>query len=198
VTETTRDPLAATDRLLVDGTNLLHALSHRPGALPPAALVGRLRGAIPARVAIELVFDGPPEPGLRGERVASGVVVRYGGRRSADAALIARVDEARAQDGPAATDSMLVVSDDHRLRTAVRERGARTAGSGWLLGRLERRSLASPSVGNRRAPAPTYPAGADDIDDRVSWSPGRGATTKRGNPRRARGRPGGRSGRMPP
>ena len=67
-----RDPLAATVRLLVDGTNLLHAMSRRPGAAPPAALVGRLRGAIPAFITIELVFDGPAEPGLRGERIASG------------------------------------------------------------------------------------------------------------------------------
>ena len=74
-----RDPLAATRRLLVDGTNLLHALSRTAGAAPAAALIGRLRGAIPAATTIELVFDGPAERGLRNERIASGVVVRYSG-----------------------------------------------------------------------------------------------------------------------
>jgi hypothetical protein len=214
-----RDPLAETDRLLVDGTNLLHALSRRPGAMPAAALIGRLRGAIPASISIELVFDGPPEPGLRGERVASGLTVRYGGRRSADEVLIGQVEAVRSSGGPRSTASVLVVSDDHALRTALRERGARTAGSAWLLGRLERRTQASPSVGNRRGPRPAGPgagagAGAGaaapprsadghpdgDADDRPGWSPGRGATKKRGNPRRGRpaGGGGGRgSGRMP-
>src|SRR5258705_11948921 len=74
-----RDPLAATQRLLVDGTNLLYALSKASTAAPPAALIGRLRGAIPAKTTIELVFDGPPERGLRNERIAAGVVVRYSG-----------------------------------------------------------------------------------------------------------------------
>ncbi|MFL5719346.1 MAG: hypothetical protein ACJ778_02595, partial [Chloroflexota bacterium] len=55
-----RDPLAATRRLLVDGTNLLHAMSKASGGAPQTALIGRLRGAIPASVTIELVFDGPP------------------------------------------------------------------------------------------------------------------------------------------
>ena len=85
-----RDPLAATRRLLVDGSNLLHAMAtSSAGAAPPAALIGRLRGAIPAATAIELVLDGPPERGLRNERIASGLTVRYGGPRSADAVILA-------------------------------------------------------------------------------------------------------------
>ncbi len=204
-----RDPLAATDRLLVDGTNLLHALGKRrsgsgDGAgstpMPPATLIGRLRGAIPASIGIELVFDGPPERGMRGERVAAGLIVRHAGRRTADELLISLVDEARAMAGAAATAGLLIVSDDHALRTHLRERGARTAGAAWLIGRLERKTLASPSVGNRRPPrAPGHAgggsAGGDPDDaDRPGWKPGRGATVKKGNPRR--GKP--RSGRMPP
>ncbi len=190
-----RDPLAATQRLLVDGTNLLHALSRRPGAAPAAALIGRLRGAIPAAVAIELVFDGPPERGLRNERIASGVRVRYGGNRSADAVILSLVDEARGLDGAAGAAALLVVTDDRDLRHGARLRGARTAGSTWLLGRLDSRKLAAPSVGNPRSPQ----AGnldADEADDRPGWKPGRGATTKRGNPKRAP-RTGG-AGRMRP
>ena len=195
-----RDPLSGTEHLLIDGTNLLHALSRKPGALPPAALIGRLRGAVPPTVAIELIFDGAPDRGMRGERAAAGMLVRYAGRRSADELLRSLIDEARGNVGHVGIAAWLVVSDDHALRASLRERGARTAGTSWLIGRLERRTLAAPSVGNRRAPRPAGPPppahhggsgdghGAHDGDDdgRVGWKGGRGATTKRGNPKRGR------------
>ena len=186
-----RDPLVGTDRLLVDGSNLLPALSRRGGAVPQAALIGRIRAAIPASVGIELVFDGPPTPGIRRERIAAGLVVRHGGRRSADAVLIDLVDGARAAVGAAGAAGLLVVTDDRELRAAVTAKGARTAGTGWLLARLDRPATASPSVGNRRPPR--SPSTGRDEDDRTPWKPGRGATVKRGNPRR--GRPS--SGSMP-
>jgi rRNA-processing protein FCF1 len=189
-----RDPFATTDRLLVDGTNLLHQMQRRPGAAPTAALLGRLRAAVPAAIAIELVFDGAPDRGLRGERIASGVSVRYSGGRSADDLLRSLVDEVRSKPGGAAASSrVLVVTDDRALRASLHERGARTAGSSWFLGRLERSTLSAPSVGNRKPPKPAAPPRASDDEDRPGWSPGRGATTKKGNPRR--GRPS--SGRMP-
>jgi hypothetical protein len=201
-----RDPLAATQSLLVDGSNLLHAISKQPGGAPPAALIGRLRGVIPAAVAIELVFDGPPEPGLRNERIAAGVSVRYSGGRTGDAVILARIDDVRLLDGADGTATMLIVTDDRDLRHESRMRGARTAGSAWLLGRLDAGRLAAPSVGNPRPAkrgrhAASHPADAsDDRDgagtDRPGWKPGRGATTKRGNPRRAP--KGGGAGRMPP
>ncbi len=151
-----RDPLAATRRLLVDGTNLLHAISKAagsPGAAPPAALIGRLRGAIPAPVTIELVFDGPPERGLRNERIAAGVVVRYSGGRTADTVILTMIEDVRLLDGADGTATLLVVTDDRDLRHGSRLRGARTAGSAWLLGRLGSGRLASPSIGNPRAAA---------------------------------------------
>jgi hypothetical protein len=196
-----RDPLAATQRLLVDGTNLLHAMSRGGVAAPPAALVGRLRAIIPAHVAIELIFDGPPERGLRGERIAAGTSVRYGGGRTADAVILSLVDDVRMVEGADGTARLLIVTDDRDLRHGARMRGARTAGSVWLLGRLGSGRLSSPSVGNPRPQraAPGRGDSADDRDDdeseRVGWRPGRGATTKRGNPRRSP-RTGG-TGRMP-
>ena len=190
-----RDPLAATRRLLIDGSNLLHALSRAPGGAPPAALIGRLRGAIPAAVAIELVFDGPAERGLRNERIASGLTVRYSGARTGDAVIIGLVDDVRLVDGADGTATLLVVTDDRDLRHGSRLRGARTAGSAWLLGRLDARRLSSPSVGNPRPARLAHGArpvsAASQIDgdpaemDRPGWKPGRGATTKRGNPKRA-------------
>jgi hypothetical protein len=188
-----RDPLADTTRLLVDGTNLLYALTHGPGdRRPPAAVVGRLRAAIPAATAITLVFDGPPEPGVRGERIAGGVDVRYSGRRPADDLLLQLVNDAATWsdvDGPGAA-AVLVVTDDRALRAAIHRRGGRSAGTHWLIGRLDRPRLVAPSVGNPRPPKPPRLAqdlrveqDGDDVARR--WSPGRGATTKRGNPRRA-------------
>jgi len=164
VTTLPRDPLTGTDRLLIDGTNLLHALSRKPGAAPQAALIGRLRAIVPAAIGIELVFDGAPDRGMRGERVAAGLIVRHSGRRTADEVLLSLVDETRAVAGAAATGALLVVSDDHALRASLRAKGARTAGSAWLLGRLERPKLS--------AICRQSPAGCD--------SPARGARSRGG------------------
>jgi predicted RNA-binding protein with PIN domain len=189
-----RDPLAATRRLLVDGNNLLHALSKTATAAPASALIGRLRGVIPAAVTIELVFDGPPERGLRNERIASGVVVRYSGGRTADSVILTMIEDVRLLDGADGTATLLVVTDDRDLRHGARLRGSRTAGSAWLLGRLGSGRLASPSIGNPRPARPHRTASAmtsgppgpePDEPDQPRWSPGRGATTKKGNPRRA-------------
>jgi len=182
-----RDPLAGTTKLFVDGTNLLYALTRGPAGerQPPAAVIGRLRAAIPAETKITLVFDGPSEPGVRGERIAGGLTVRYSGRRSADELLLQLVDDAATwseAEGPGAAD-VLVVTDDRALRAALHRRGARTAGTAWLNGRLDRPRLTSPSAGNARPPTP--PRLEQDEREETRWSPGRGATTKRGNPRRA-------------
>jgi hypothetical protein len=184
---TTRtDPLLGTDRLLVDGTNLLHVLLRRDGPAPQATLIGRLRGVIPASIGIELVFDGSPDPGLRGERIASGLIVRHSGRRSGDELLLSLVDGARGSAGPEAGAGILVVTDDHDLGVRLRAKGARTVRAAWLLGRLDRPRLAAPSVGNRRPPPPPGHPERDDGPGRSGWKPGRGATAKRGNPRRGR------------
>ena len=113
--------------------------------------------------------------------------------------------------GADGTATLLVVTDDRELRHGARLRGARTAGSAWLIGRLGTGRLSSPSVGNPR-PARTSrpaqsghspsssPALSSDGDpaemDRPRWKSGRGATTKRGNPKRAP--KAGGTGRMPP
>lgn len=206
----TRDPLAGVTRLLIDGNNLLHALSRGSDRLPPAALIGRLRAAIPAETTIELVFDGPPERGVRGERIAHGVSVRYGGRFTADTILVTLVEDvamvagAPRGGGSPATDALLVVTDDRGLRYELQRRGARTAGTSWLVTRMERPRLMAPSVGNPRPPRPVIaqrppgsvrspaggPRGKDpdpdpEGDGREPWSPGRGATRKTGNGKRS-------------
>jgi predicted RNA-binding protein with PIN domain len=181
---TSRDPLADTERLIVDGSNLLPAIARSRGAVPPAALIGRLRAAVPASIAVELIFDGAPDPGLRGERIAAGVTVRHAGRRTADAAILESIERAGPTFASRNADAILVVTDDRELATGVRARGARTAGTAWLIGRLERPRLASSSIGNRTPPAGPKTAHADE--ERTPWKPGRGATAKKGNPRRRR------------
>lgn len=184
-----RDPLADVERVLVDGTNLLHRMARGPDRQPPAALIGRLRAVIPAETKIEIVFDGPPDRGTRGERIAHGVEVRFSGRWTADNVIVTLVEAASpGRPDPAAADRILVVTDDRDLGAAVRRRGARTAGSAWLIGRLDRSRLSAPSAGNRRPPTPPRvqqrPPG-EEATEATPWGPGRGATTKKGNGRRA-------------
>lgn len=191
------DPLAGVELLLVDATNLLHAANaarREPGAAPPAAIVGRIRGAVPPSVTIELVFDGPPDRGLGGARIASGVTVRYAGRLSADEILSQRVVAEIGAAASGSADRILVVTDDRVLRLTIRARGARTAGATWLLRQIARERLVAPSVGNPRGPRPVGTAATSrDVagnetgeDGRRGWQPGRWATRKRGNPRRGR------------
>jgi hypothetical protein len=198
-TQDRTDPLAGTERMLIDGSNLLHALGRGKGGPAPAAtLVGRLRAVIPAAVRIEIVFDGPPDRGLHGTRIASGLTVRHSGRYSADSLIDRLVADAIGTGGTAdaahaAGAAILVVTDDIELGRAIRRRGGRTAGAAWLTRRLARPVLSAPSIGARRSPgAPPATGQGSDDDDRPRWRPGRGATRKTGNPRRGRrrGRPG--------
>lgn len=193
------DPLAGTTRLIVDGSNLLHALSRGPAPAPAATLIGRLRAVIPPTVRIELVFDGSPEPGLRGSRIASGLTLRHSGRYSADSLIDHLVADAIGTGGDphqahAAGATILVVSDDAELAGQVRRRGARTARADWLVRRLGRATLSSPATGARRKPPAAAQPTGDDEPDRPGWHPGRGATKKTGNPKRSRRRPSGRPG----
>jgi hypothetical protein len=171
------NPLQAASRMLVDGTNLLHALGDSV-PLPPAAIVGRLRALVPPAVGLVVVLDGTPAPGARERHLSSGVEVRYGGRRSADAVLRDLVAA-----GPAGT---LVVTDDRELAAGLRALGADIASTAWLAGVLGRQRLGAPAAGR---PGPVVAAAPEDHAaalDRPGWRPGRGATAKRGNPRRRR------------
>ncbi len=199
-----RDPLPGVERLLIDGTNLLYRMTRGARApQPPAALIGRLRAVIPASTRIELVLDGAPEHGLAGVRLAHGLTVRHSGRYSADSLLDRLVADAIGSGGTPESaarlaDVLLVVTDDRELAGRIQRRGARVASADWLIGRLTRTRLSAPSVGVRRAPASSAPAGgerpagspddpprgSDEEAERPGWRPGRGATTKTGNPRR--------------
>jgi hypothetical protein len=180
-----RSPLDGIGRLIVDGTNLLWRIGGPRGtAAPPAAIIGRIRAAIPPAVTIELVFDGVGH-GVDG-RVAQQMFVRHSGRRSGDDQIL---EQAGLED-----DTVLVVTDDRALRETLLAHGIRTAPLLWLLGRLQMPALSSTAPGNRRAPigsgrppggsawrdGPGEGGDSGDDDARIGWKPGRGATAKTG------------------
>jgi hypothetical protein len=194
-----RRVLEGATHLVVDGTNVLYALARAPAPLPAAALIGRLRAIVPPPVGITVVLDGSPEHGLVSRRIASGVEVRYSGRASADE-LIGQLME---RTPPGQSAGIVVVTDDAELAATVRRAGGCTARTGWLIDRLGRQRLSAPAPGRpgpgRQVSAAASPAGSESgagEDEEVPrWTPGRGATRKRGNPRR--GHPGGRPGGHP-
>lgn len=186
-----RGPLEGVERLVVDGTNLLHQLG-RSGAAPPATLIGRIRGAVPAHVFIDLVFDGGDD-GPKG-RVATAMHVRFAGRRSADDLILDIVSAETRGLGQDEPRGILVVTDDRELRLRLQAIGVTTARSHWLISRIDMPVRASVSVGNARPPAGIGHAGAAAgaggssgaspsnaaQAERTPWQPGRGATSKHG------------------
>jgi hypothetical protein len=182
-------------RLVVDGTNVLHAIRRSPTPIPAAALIGRLRAIVPPGVSVTVVLDGSPEHGLVARQVASGVEVRYAGRATADEFIGHLLDPHDPK-----TSTTLVVTDDIDLTHIVRRSGARTIQTRWLVGRLDRQRLvapapgrpglaasAAPSIGQGSAPSGgnNGPAtGNADGPEPVRWAPGRNATRKRGPSKR--------------
>jgi len=184
-------PLDGTDRVIVDGTNLLYRLGAKAGGPAPAsAVVGRIRGAIPVQVAIDLVFDGMGQ-GVYG-RLAQNMLVRYSGMRSGDDTILDLVSEA-AMHGAAAADRVLVVTSDRPLRDRVTAKGGRAVPLEWLTSRLDlparvpgpaadRSPAKGSTIGAGRPKGP--PPAKDDAPDRPGWAPGRGATAKSGTARK--------------
>lgn len=190
-------PFEGTDRLIIDGTNLLYRLGAGVGGVAPAsAIVGRIRGAVPLTITIDLVFDGVGH-GVYG-RLAQKMAVRYSGRRPADDVILDLASEFAMQNGgPAATDRVLVVTNDRGLRDLLAAKGARTAPLQWLIGKLDvpgpgaTPGVRRPTIGAGRPPAGSARSGAGgvggatggrDDEDRKGWKPGRGATAKTGTP----------------
>ena len=178
-----RSPFDGTSRLIVDGTNLLYRLG-RGEAAPPAAVIGKLRAAVPKGVSIDLVFDGVGH-GVFG-RLAEGMYVRYAGRRTADDVILDLASEAAMEGGgPGSAASVLVVTNDRELRTRILAKGSRTVPLQWLIERMGLPVLQSAAAGNRKPTKAAAASAADrDEGDRKPWKPGRGATSKTGPAKR--------------
>ena len=114
-----RSPFYGTDRLIVDGTNLLFRLGGGGRAAPPAAVDRQAPGGGAQGDSIDLVFDGQGH-GVFG-RLAEGMFVRYSGRRIGDDVILDLVGDAmmEAGGGPAAAAEVLVVSNDRELRERI-------------------------------------------------------------------------------
>jgi hypothetical protein len=204
-------------QVLVDGDNLLHAARGIRDEAGLRWLLPRLRAWLPPGMTVLVMLDGHPAvgEGMR-RRVAPGIDIQHSGGRSADVAI-----EALLASRPWGERGVtVVVSDDIALRDRVRRHGGRPRRTEWLIGRLSSRpgrcgvqpSGRSPGgpgqpaaqaggrpagIGRGRPPAPggadaTRGDGAVEGEaERPGWAPGRGATRKRGNPRRRRSRPAG-------
>lgn len=186
--------------LLVDGDNVLHRVRGTRDEAGLDWLLARLATWRPAATRVIVVLDGHARP-ERGYpvRPRSGVEVRRSGARTADATLVALL---RACSPVERADSV-VVSDDSAVRQEVRHAGGLARPVAWLADRLaagapdagdRQGRRASGSVGVGRGPVASRaehlarpdrdgPAGTGS-SAHPGWAPGRGATRKKGNPRR--------------
>jgi hypothetical protein len=175
--------LADIARLLIDGNNLLHRTTGSAGDGAQRLLLARLSGALPTTITTVVMLDGHPASGTdRRQRVRRGLEVHHAGSLSADDALLNLI-----RDLPMAERShTTLVSDDRALYEKARYLGARTQRLAWLEALLERPPAESRAVRvGAGKPPPRSPRQAPaESEERVPWKPGRGATKKRGNPRR--------------
>ena len=205
------DVIADLALVLIDGDNLLHRVRGSRDDAGLHWLLPRLRAWRPMDVHIVVMLDGHPDTGIGPRtRVAPGIESQHSGSVDADTAIVGIV---RAR--PYAERSRtLVISDDRQLGDRVRHVGGFVRRLDWLTSQLLRadgpaapapqtRAGATGPDGPRRTPlgagrpprrivrgpAPGREPGSDagDEPEREPWKPGRGATRKRGNPKRGAG-----------
>ena len=177
------------DLLLIDGDNLLHDVRGARDEGGVAWLLPRLSGWRPKHLRIVVGLDGHAAPGEAGRQKATrGIEFHHSGRRSADDLLI---DLLKAQ--PYAKRSRTaIVTRDRVLQARTRRAGGQTRSVDWLM-----RQVSGPSQGSAKGPSPvgigqgkpTTKRHYDPYDPEEqglpSWQPGRGATRKKGNPKRS-------------
>ncbi len=178
------------DLLLVDGDNLLHDVrgSRDEGGL--RWLLPRVRGWRPAHIYIIVGLDGhPPQGEARRSRAVKGIEFHHSGSRSADDML---VDLLKAQ--PYARRSRTaIVTRDRGLQDRARRAGGATRSVDWLVQQINAGPPASGSkqtkpvgIGQGKPPPKrSYDPPDPKEAERKAWEPGRGATRKKGNPKRS-------------
>lgn len=178
------------ERLFVDGDNVLHDVRGSRDEGGVAWLLPRLADWRPPSLRILVALDGHAAPGESNRpRIARGIEFEHSGSRSADDLIIARLE----QMPYAQRSRTAVVTRDRGLQDRARTAGGLVRSVDWLMrsisgGRAVDEDGARPtSIGQGKQPRGLHAPGADrERDaDRPSWEPGRGATRKRGNPRRA-------------
>jgi hypothetical protein len=174
----TREGRTTFELLLIDGNNLLHRLSGRVDEVAQRNLFALLRARLAPDSRAMLLLDGHPAPGsARQLRIAPNLEVRQVG--DADRALLALIEE----QPPDARGATVLVTDDRSLADRARSLGAQARRLDWLVALIGRgRDRRQVGLGQPARPGVSAP---DEDDQRAAWQPGRGATRKRGNPRRA-------------
>ena len=163
--------------LLIDGYNLLYATDIFPRAGEPAtlersrlALLDFLIASVPAKLLARtvIVFDAvQAPPGLPGELDHHGLAVRFARRGGTADELLE--DLIAAEPDPR---NLLVVSSDHRVQRAARQRGANFIDSEPWYAELSRGDFgvrpAAATPEEKQTPAienPFPPGYADDLLD---------------------------------
>jgi rRNA-processing protein FCF1 len=167
-----------TEVLLIDGNNLLHRVAKSVDEGAQRLLIARIRATVPQTLATVMMLDGHAAAGThRKEKVSKGFEIRHAGSITADDALLRIVHDTPVQERHEVT----VVTDDRPLADRARTLGARTRRLDWLQQLLDapRPPATKAGIGAGRPPATAF-----EPVDRRPWSPGRGATHKRGNPKR--------------
>jgi hypothetical protein len=179
------------DLLLVDGDNLLHDVRGTRDEGGVAWLLPRLRVWRPEHIHIIVGLDGHPPPSEpRRKRAVKGIEFYHSGSRSADDMLI---DILRAQ--PYARRSRTaVVTRDRGLQDRARRAGGATRSVDWLMQQVAAPAQGDSSgkagkpvgIGQGKAPPKRHFEPPDpETPERAPWQPGRGATVKKGNPKRS-------------
>jgi hypothetical protein len=160
--------------LLIDGDNLLHDVRGGRDERAVAWLLPRLIRWRPPHLHIIVGLDGHAGPGSsRRTKAASGIVFQHSGSRSADDLLIDLLKRQPFADRARTA----VVTRDAALQARAHRAGGATRSTAWL-----ERQIAS----GQRPPVPRPVESAGDVaEERSPWQPGRGATKKKGNPRRS-------------
>lgn len=177
------------DLLLIDGDNLLHDVRGVRDEGGVAWLLPRLSGWRPGHLRVIVALDGHPAPGETSRaRVTRGIEFHHSGSRSADDLLVDLL-EAQPYAGRSRT---AVVTRDRGLRARVGRAGGLTRSVDWLMrqlagaGRGDGGKRVEPVGIGQGAPPPRRHFDPPDADgaEKPGWQPGRGATRKRGNPKR--------------
>ncbi len=189
-----RGGVAEMDLLLIDGDNLLHDVRGTRDEGGVAWLLPRLSGWRPQHLRIVVALDGHPAPGETSRsRATRGIEFHHSGRRSADDLLI---DLLKAQPY-AGRSHTAVVTRDRGLQARVTRAGGLTRSVDWLMRevagpRADRSSAKGTGagkpvgIGQGKPPPKRHFDPADPTEEeRPSWEPGRGATRKKGNPKRS-------------
>lgn len=189
---TGRDPLDDAALLLIDGNNLLHREAGAAGAGAVRGLLARLQALVRPPLRAVVVLDGHAARGSSTrQKVGPALELRHSGSRSADDLIVQLVGDEAAY----ARHRVVVVSDDRALGDRCRTLGAIVRRLDWLQGLLRPPGPSRPPAPSSPPRQPAHPAsdaGAPEPDeDRAGWAPGRGATRKKGNPRRLPRRRGG-------